>query len=210
SRASGDAGRSRNVETRALGWSGFAVTPTTQEETPFARLADLTTKLEATTKRLEKRALLAAFLRSLRREEVAPAVHLIVGRIFAESDSRALNVGWATLKKALASTKQATLVPRPLTILEVTYMFGQIAEARRDGGGSRRSPPGAWGPDGHRVQARRSPHPDPPQGGRGPHLLPTTERRHGQLAGDRRDREHSPRLRIPAGRRGRRGRCGRQ
>src|SRR5207244_10754508 len=38
--------------------------------------------------------------------------------------------GWATLQKALASTKQATLVPRPLTILEVTYMFGQIAEAR--------------------------------------------------------------------------------
>ena len=106
------------------------MTPTTPEETPFARLADLTTKLEATTKRLEKRALLAAFLRSLRREEVAPAVHLIVGRIFAESDSRALNVGWATLKKALAGTKQATLVPRPLTILEVTHMFGQIAEAR--------------------------------------------------------------------------------
>ncbi|TLZ93094.1 MAG: ATP-dependent DNA ligase, partial [Methanobacteriota archaeon] len=130
SRANGDAGRRRNVETRSLGWSGFAVTPTTPEETPFARLADLTTKLEATTKRLEKRALLAAFLRSLRREEVAPAVHLIVGRIFAESDSRALNVGWATLKKALAGTKQATLVPRPLTILEVTHMFGQIAEAR--------------------------------------------------------------------------------
>src|SRR5438552_4145314 len=48
----------------------------------------------------------------------------------ADADSRALNVGWSTLKKALASTKQATLVPRPLTILEVTHMFGQIAEAR--------------------------------------------------------------------------------
>src|SRR5439155_740406 len=50
SRANGDAGRRRNVETRGLGWSGFAVTPTTPEETPFARLADLTTKLAATTK----------------------------------------------------------------------------------------------------------------------------------------------------------------
>src|SRR5439155_648345 len=126
----GDAGRRRNVETRGLGWSGFAVTPTTQEATPFARLVDLTTKLEATSKSLEKRALLAAFLKSLRRDEVAPAVHLIVGRIFAESDSRALNVGWATLKKALTGTKQATLVPRPLTILEATRMFAQIAEAR--------------------------------------------------------------------------------
>ena len=106
------------------------MTPTTPEETPFARLAELTTKLEATTKRLGKRALLAAFLKSLRRDEVAPAVHLVVGRIFAESDSRALNVGWATLKKALAGTKQATLVPRPLTILDATRMFSEIAAAR--------------------------------------------------------------------------------
>jgi DNA ligase 1 len=100
-----------------------------QDETPFADLAELTAKLEATTKRLEKRALLAAFLRSLRRDEVAPAVHLIVGRIFAESDSRALNVGWSTLKKALGGTKQSILVPRPLTILEASRAFSQIAEA---------------------------------------------------------------------------------
>ena len=94
------------------------MTPTTRDDTPFLRLAELTQKLEATTKRLEKRALLAAFLRFLRRDEIAPAVHLIVGRIFAESDSRALNVGWATLKKTFAGPKQSVLVPRPLTILE--------------------------------------------------------------------------------------------
>src|SRR5438046_7923441 len=106
------------------------VTIPSLQQTPVARLCARTTKREATSKRLEKRALLAAFLKSLRRDEVPPAVHLIVGRIFAESDSRALNVGWATLKKALAGTKQATLVPRPLTILEATRMFAQIAEAR--------------------------------------------------------------------------------
>jgi len=89
------------------------VTPTTADETAFARLAELTRQLQATTKRLEKRALLAAFLHSLRRDEVAPAVHLIVGRIFAESDARSLNVGWATLKKALGRTKQASLVREP-------------------------------------------------------------------------------------------------
>src|SRR5207302_889443 len=71
-----------------------------------------------------------AVLQSLRRDGVRPAVHLSVGRISADSDSRALNVGWATLKKALAGTKQATLLPRPLTILEATRMFAQIAEAR--------------------------------------------------------------------------------
>src|SRR5207247_10153693 len=80
-------------------------------------------------KRLEKRALLAEFLRSLRRDEVAPAVHLIVGRIFAESDVRTLNVGWATLKKAMAGTKQATLNPEPLTILDVSRAFAQVADA---------------------------------------------------------------------------------
>lgn len=106
------------------------MTPASPDETPFSRLAELTQNLEATTKRLEKRALIAAFLRSVRRDEVAPAVHLIIGRIFAESDSRALNVGWATLKKALAGTKQATLLPRPLTIREVTDAFSRIAAAR--------------------------------------------------------------------------------
>ncbi|HEX9340656.1 MAG TPA: ATP-dependent DNA ligase [Thermoplasmata archaeon] len=105
------------------------MTPTTSDETPFARLAELARKLEATPKRLEKRALLAEFLRSLRRDEVAPAVHLIVGRIFAESDARALNVGWATLKKAMAGAKQATLNPQPLTILDVSRAFAQVAEA---------------------------------------------------------------------------------
>ena len=106
------------------------MTPTTADDTSFARLAELTQRLEATTKRLEKRALLTAFLRSLRRDEVAPAVHLIVGRIFAESDARALNVGWATLKKALGGTKQASLVARSLSILGVSQTFAQIAEAR--------------------------------------------------------------------------------
>ena len=105
------------------------MTPTTTDETPFLRLAELTEALEATTKRLEKRSLLAAFLRSLRREEVAPAVHLVIGRIFAESDARALNVGWSTLKKALAGTKQTILTPRPLTILEANQAFAAIAEA---------------------------------------------------------------------------------
>src|SRR5437899_1670654 len=129
-RADGGEGWRRNLETRSVGWSGFAVTPTTADDTSFARLAELTQRLEATTKRLEKRALLAAFLRSLRRDEVAPAVHLIVGRIFAESDARALNVGWATLKNAMGGAKQASLVARSLSILGVSQTFAQIAEAR--------------------------------------------------------------------------------
>ena len=103
---------------------------TPQSETPFASLARLAGNLEATPRRLEKRALIAAFLRSLRRDEVAPAVHLVVGRIFAEADERALNVGWATLRRAVQGQRQTTLVAEPLTVMEVSRAFGLIAAAR--------------------------------------------------------------------------------
>lgn len=104
--------------------------PTIPNEAPFASLAALTRSLQATSKRLEKRALLVEFLRALRRDEVAAAVHLIVGHIFAEADERTLNVGWATLRKALAATRQTSLAAEPLTILEVSRAFAQIAAAR--------------------------------------------------------------------------------
>ncbi len=113
--------------------------PTTQ--TPFASLAHLVRSLEGTSKRLEKRSLLADFLRSLRSDEVAPAVHLVVGRIFAESDDRALNVGWATLRRALEGQRQTSLVAEPLTILEVSRGFAEIAAAH--------------GPDSVRERRRR-------------------------------------------------------
>lgn len=98
-------------------------------ETPFASVAHLARRLEATPRRLEKRALLADFLRALRKDEIAPAVHLIVGRIFAESDERALNVGWATLRKALEGKRQTTLLEEPFTVLEVSRAFAGIAAA---------------------------------------------------------------------------------
>ncbi len=104
------------------------MTPSTPE-TPFATLARLARSLESTSKRLEKRALLAEFLRSLRRDEIGPAVHLVVGRIFAESDARALNVGWATLRRALDGKRQTSLLAEPLTILEASRSFATIAAA---------------------------------------------------------------------------------
>ncbi len=103
------------------------MTPTS--ETPFASLAHLARNLEATPRRLEKRALIASFLRSLRQAEIAPAVHLVVGRVFAEADERALNVGWATLRRALEGKRQTTLVEEPLTVLEVSRTFAAIAAA---------------------------------------------------------------------------------
>ena len=102
---------------------------TPSPETPFASLASLARRLEATAKRLEKRTLLASFLRSLKPEEVASAVHLVVGRIFAETDARSLNVGWATLRRALEGKRQTTLLAEPLSILDVARGFAAIAEA---------------------------------------------------------------------------------
>ena len=104
------------------------MTPTRSEPTPFARLVELTHALASTTKRLEKRAAIAAFLRSLGREELALAVQLVIGRVFAEADARALNVGWATLQRALRGTRQSTLVRETLTIVDVSRAFAQIAD----------------------------------------------------------------------------------
>jgi len=101
----------------------------TEAGTPFSDLVELTHRLESTTKRLEKRKLIAEFLRRLPREEVGPAVLIAIGRIFSEADQKALNVGWATLQKALGSARQARLDARPLTILDVNRAFEGIAAA---------------------------------------------------------------------------------
>ncbi len=61
--------------------------------TPFSELADLSRSLESTPKRKEKTRLLAEFLRGLEPEEVGPTVLMVVGSVFPEFDSRALEVG---------------------------------------------------------------------------------------------------------------------
>src|SRR3990172_2928171 len=95
----------------------------TTSGTPFASIDALVRQLAARSKRLEKRRLIAEFLHGLNRDEVNSAVLLIVGRIFPEADSKALNVGWATLKKALGSARQARLDARPPTLLDAPPPF---------------------------------------------------------------------------------------
>src|SRR3972149_5584685 len=99
----------------------------TTSGTPFASIDALVRQLAARSKRLEKRRLIAEFLHSLNRDEVNSAVLLIIGRIFPEADSKALNVGWAPLHKALGSARQARLDARPLTILAVPRAVQEIA-----------------------------------------------------------------------------------
>lgn len=132
--------------------------------TPFARLAELGEQLEATSKRGELAALLAAFLRELAPEEVPPAVRLAIGHVFPEWDERTLNVSWKALtgivdamvdvgpeardaasagavdggqyvQRLLEAGRREPPSDPPLTILEVFRIFEEIAAT--EGRGSR-------------------------------------------------------------------------
>ncbi|MEM2094492.1 MAG: ATP-dependent DNA ligase [Candidatus Bathyarchaeia archaeon] len=102
--------------------------------TSFASLAKLCADLEKTRKRLEKKRLIAEYLKKLEKREVQPAVSFILGKPFPESDERELEVGGAILWKVERS-KQTTLIQEPLTILGVAKTFEKIASA--SGPGSR-------------------------------------------------------------------------
>jgi DNA ligase-1 len=106
------------------------------EETPFLELANLCRKLEETTKRKEKTRLISSFLRKLREEEIAPAVHLLVGTVFPEWDQKVLEIGGRTVWKIIDRSKQVTLISKPLTILGVHEYFEKIAAV--SGKGSRK------------------------------------------------------------------------
>ncbi len=70
--------------------------------------------LGATTKKLEKRALLAAYFQSLPVPDAARAAQYIAGEPFAETDGRNLSVGGALLAKAVAARSGAS--PEALTL----------------------------------------------------------------------------------------------
>ncbi|MGB7190831.1 MAG: ATP-dependent DNA ligase [Acidobacteriaceae bacterium] len=75
-----------------------------------ARLLEFATLCEAlaaTTKKLEKRALIADYLRGLAVHDAALAALYLSGTPFAETDRRTLNVGGALLSKALAAASHA-------------------------------------------------------------------------------------------------------
>jgi DNA ligase-1 len=61
------------------------------------RWSEVAERIASTTRTSEKTELLAAYLRTVGPEALAPAVVFFSGRAFAEADSRALGLGWATL-----------------------------------------------------------------------------------------------------------------
>jgi DNA ligase-1 len=96
--------------------------------TPLSSLVEVCQSLSSTTKRLEKREIISSFLKGLGPEEIGPAVLLIIGRIFPETESRALNIGFRTIQKARGTTKQAILIQEPLTIVGLKKTFGEMKD----------------------------------------------------------------------------------
>jgi DNA ligase-1 len=105
---------------------------------PFSTLTTLCQRLEKTTKKLEKSALLSEFLREVQSEEIAPSVLLLLGKIFSAADSRTLGISWRTLQNLEAKLSRAKKKKAPLSILEVHEHFAEIAGASGEGSRQRK------------------------------------------------------------------------
>jgi DNA ligase-1 len=102
----------------------------------FAEFCALCRNLEATRSRLIKIAATADFLRGLSPEEIAAAVAFLTGRPFPVSDSRVLEVSWATLSDVFQRIESSP-ENSSLTIEHVDQCLAAIARA--SGPGSRRT-----------------------------------------------------------------------
>ncbi|MGH7368644.1 MAG: hypothetical protein ACREK9_19745, partial [Candidatus Rokuibacteriota bacterium] len=106
----------------------------------MARLSDLAAlraRVAASASRLEKRRLVAEYLRSLSPEDLPRAVTHLSGRAFPASDPRVLNV--RGLPEPAPSPSPCPLPGGervPLTLADVARAFGAVAEA--SGPGARR------------------------------------------------------------------------
>lgn len=75
----------------------------------FSDLAELGELLAATRQKRRHRALIGAYLKSLPEDEIAIAARLIIGRIFPESDPRAMNLSGAAVGHAVEEVTGALM-----------------------------------------------------------------------------------------------------
>jgi DNA ligase 1 len=104
--------------------------------TPFAAFVSLCRRLEDNRGRLEKRRLLAEFLRGLDPAEIESAVAFLTGRTFTASDRRVLSVRGLPSARPVPSSSS-------LTIADVAAAFGAVADVA--GPGARRLREGQLG-----------------------------------------------------------------
>lgn len=126
-----------------------------QGEVGFLRFAEVCEQLAGTTKKLEKRALMAAFLQEAAPEQAALAAQYLAAQVFPETAGKVLNIAGALLHKVVEQRSKASpqamhaaylrhgdlgaaaadLLPRPkpgpaLTLKELQRLFEQLSETR--------------------------------------------------------------------------------
>ncbi|MHA2397071.1 MAG: ATP-dependent DNA ligase, partial [Candidatus Thorarchaeota archaeon] len=133
--------------------------------TDFIKLAEVLDNISSTSKRTEKVAIAAEFVRSVDIDEISRAALFLIGKVFAESDQRTLNISWKGLltalkkmididdntlseaydgdigeavAKVLESTeesRQSALFSEALSITSVSQTLDRIAEVQGRGSG---------------------------------------------------------------------------
>lgn len=98
----------------------------------LADLAALRARVAASPGRLEKRRLVAEYLRALPPDDLGRAVTYLSGRAFAVSDPRVLNV------RGLPAPAASPSAAAPLALEDVARAFGQVAAAAGAGSRQRR------------------------------------------------------------------------
>ncbi len=124
-------------------------------QSEFAAFAQAGEAIAATPAKLEKVRLLADYLKILNAEQLPIAVTYFAGRIFAQSDPRRLQIGWAVISRALQATTKIgdaefhrigiswgdagkttfevlgdRTIPQPFTIEESRRLFENLHRAR--------------------------------------------------------------------------------
>ncbi|QOV88257.1 ATP-dependent DNA ligase [Humisphaera borealis] len=79
----------------------------------------------ATSKKLQKQAILADYFRGLPEDDLRLAVRFAAGRAFASTDARVLNVGWAVVGEAIL----AILSLAPAELRKLSIAAGEVGEA---------------------------------------------------------------------------------
>ena len=95
----------------------------------FKRFVEFLEQIESRKSRTEKVNLIVDLLLKLKPEEIAPAVRLMVGRIFPEYSDLSLDAGWSLISKALKTTRSVNmLLKKELTVLEVYNLLEKVAQ----------------------------------------------------------------------------------
>lgn len=116
-------------------------TPISRIESPpadsgFARFTSLIDRITATPSKLEKVRLLAEFLRSLDDVDLESAAVFLTGRVFAQTEARKLQAGWAVIKRALLAAARCS----EEELREISLRHNDAAATTREALNGRTSP----------------------------------------------------------------------